>query len=41
MCCDWWKWWWEGEDPIEEELLPAKDYCFLVEKNNTPVRLRR
>ena len=36
-CCNWWRWWWKGEDPIEEELLPGKDYCFLVEKNNIPI----
>jgi len=35
--CKWWDWWWKGEAPIERELLPPDEHCFLVEKNNIPI----
>ena len=33
----WWDWWWGEDKGIEREILPHNDYCYMIEKNNTPV----
>jgi hypothetical protein len=33
----WWEWWWKGEPPIEKEILPSSEQCFIIEYNNTSV----
>ena len=37
MCCDWWKWWWKGAIPVEKNLLPQDNRCFIIESDGTPV----
>tara|TARA_R110000824_G_scaffold352122_1_gene539181 strand:- start:577 stop:993 length:417 start_codon:yes stop_codon:yes gene_type:complete len=34
---EWWNWWWGKEKGIERSILPHNDYCYIIEKNNTPV----
>ena len=34
---EWWNWWWGKEKGIERSILPQNDYCYIIEKNNTPV----
>ena len=33
----WWDWWWGKGKAIERNILPHNDYCYIIEKNNTPV----
>ena len=33
----WWDWWWGEKKGIEREILPHNDYCYIIEKNNTPI----
>ena len=33
----WWNWWWGEKKGIEREILPHNDYCYIIEKNNTPI----
>ena len=33
----WWDWWWGEKKGIEREILQHNDYCYLIEKNNTPI----
>ena len=33
----WWSWWWGEKKGIEREILPHNDYCYIIEKNNTPI----
>ena len=33
----WWDWWWGDKMGIERKVLPHDDYCYIIEKNNTPV----
>lgn len=33
----WWDWWWGKDKGIERDILPHNDYCYMIEKNNTPV----
>ena len=35
--CEWWEWWWKGQEGIEREILPDNKQCFMVECNGTPV----
>jgi hypothetical protein len=37
MCCEWWKWWWNGSIPVKRNLLPDDGTCFVIESNDTPV----
>ena len=34
---EWWDWWWGDKMGIERKVLPHNDYCYIIEKNNTPV----
>ena len=34
---EWWNWWWGKNKGIEREVLPHDDYCYIIEKNDTPV----
>ena len=34
---EWWNWWWGEKKGIEREILPHNDYCYIIEKNNTPI----
>ena len=34
---DWWSWWWGKNKGIKRNILPHNDYCYIIEKNNTPV----
>ena len=34
---EWWDWWWGDKMGIERKVLPHDDYCYIIEKNNTPV----
>lgn len=34
---EWWNWWWGKKKGIEREVLPHNDYCYIIEKNNTPI----
>jgi len=33
----WWNWWWGDRKGIERKILPHNDYCYIIEKNNTPI----
>ena len=33
----WWNWWWGENKGIKREILPHNDYCYIIEKNNTPI----
>ncbi len=35
--CKWWSWWWGEKKGIERNILPHNDYCYIIEKNNTPI----
>ena len=37
IICKWWDFWWGKETQIERDVLPGNDYCFIIEKNNTPI----
>ena len=37
IICKWWDFWWGKEMQIERDVLPGNDYCFIIEKNNTPI----
>jgi hypothetical protein len=36
MCCEWWKWWWDGEIQ-RRQFLPIDTRCFVIESNDIPV----
>ena len=33
----WWDWWWGENKGIKKEILPHNDYCYIIEKNDTPI----
>ena len=33
----WWSWWWGENKGIKREILPHNDYCYIIEKNDTPI----
>ena len=33
----WWDWWWGENKGIKREILPHNDYCYIIEKNDTPI----
>ena len=35
--CKWWDFWWGKNKGIERNILPHNDYCYIIEKNNTPI----
>tara|TARA_Y100000401_G_C8160471_1_gene144019 strand:- start:1 stop:420 length:420 start_codon:yes stop_codon:yes gene_type:complete len=37
MCCEWWRWWWDGEIPVRRQLLPDDKSCYVIESNGIPV----
>lgn len=37
MVSEWWRWWWKGEIPVKQSLLPQDNRCFIIESNGIPV----
>ena len=33
----WWDWWWGENKGMKRNILPHNDYCYIIEKNNTPI----
>ena len=33
----WWDCWWGEDKGIKRDILPHNDYCYIIEKNNTPI----
>ena len=33
----WWDFWWGENKGIKREILPHNDYCYIIEKNDTPI----